>query len=134
MTSDDLPHQVLAVPMPRAAGYPNYSTAVNKGCERAAGYPNEHAHEDAGGDNLGGNLGAKWPHGAATDSRAPLEALAAALREESRVSSLVIVPLPLGALLADSGSTGLLQQLSAGMPPIVFAFEGSGVPVTTTDI
>ena len=117
MTSDDLPHQVLAVPMPRAAGYPN-----------------EHAHEDADGDNLGGNLGAKWPHGAATDSRAPLEALAAALREESRVSSLVIVPLPLGALLADSGSAGLLQQLSAGMPPIVFAFEGSGVPVTTTDI
>ena len=101
---------------------------------RAVGYPNEQAHEDADGDNLGGNLGAKWPHGAATDSRAPLEALAAALREESRVSSLVIVPLPLGALHADSGSSGLLQQLSASMPPIVFAFEGSGMPVTTTDI
>ena len=29
---------------------------------------------------------------------------------------------------------GLLRALGAGLPPTVFAFEGSGVPVTTTDI
>ena len=128
--------EVVTVPMPHAA---------------SAGY-----------DDAEGGIAAKWLHAGLSsngvpptaDGQAALEALSLALRHESRQASLVLVPLPLGAVPSPSAPAstgpaavegsgdagraapawGLLRQLSTGMPPTIFAFEGSGAPVTTTEI
>ena len=56
------------------------------------------------------------------------------MRAESAHAELVVLPLPSTALLTEPRSAAALRALSEGLPPMLFAFEGAGTPVTTTDI